>query len=60
MVVPSGLVQAEEIQRCRDSPDSSAPSNTELQLQQLVEYDQRKYGSTVLCFYALRSVMDEV
>jgi 16S rRNA (guanine(966)-N(2))-methyltransferase RsmD len=31
-----------------------------LPLRNLVEYDQRKYGSTQLCFYGLRSMMGDV
>lgn len=31
-----------------------------LSLRQLVEFDRRKYGSTVLCFYTLRSAPDTV
>jgi 16S rRNA (guanine966-N2)-methyltransferase len=31
-----------------------------LSLRNLVEYDQRKYGSTQLCFYGLRSMMGNV
>jgi 16S rRNA (guanine966-N2)-methyltransferase len=31
-----------------------------LSLHNLIEYDQRKYGSTQLCFYGLRSMMGDV
>lgn len=34
--------------------------HVEISLQHLAEYDRRKYGSTVLCFYTLRSALDEV